>query len=181
MPIVYIYTEWYKSQPPEFEQRFPHIFAGVVMSMQLDGAMAGPMAELPAAPRRKTLRQRLRGPLMAAFPTALIFVGGGAYLADEPYVSTDNAFVRAAQDSINARVAGQVVEIAVEDDGPGIPEAYREKVFEPFFRLDGQAANDDGTGLGLTIARDVVLAHGGDLTLDRSRRGGLKALLRMPA
>ena len=119
MPIVYIYTEWYKSQPPEFEQRFPHIFAGVVMSMQLDGAMAGPMAELPAAPRRKTLRQRLRGPLMAAFPTALIFVGGGAYLADEPYVSTDNAFVRAAQDSINARVAGQVVEIAVEDNQPG--------------------------------------------------------------
>lgn len=58
----------------------------------------------------------MRGPLMAAFPTALIFVGGGAYLADEAYVSTDNAFVRAAQDSINARVAGQVVEIAVEDN-----------------------------------------------------------------
>ena len=93
----------------------------------------------------------------------------------------DNACRYAHHIDISARQGEETVEIAVEDDGPGIPEAYREKVFEPFFRMDGQAASDDGTGLGLTIARDVVLAHGGDLVLDRSRRGGLKALLRMPA
>ena len=78
----------------------------------------------------------------------------------------------------------EMVEIAIDDDGPGIPEAYREKVFEPFVRLGGEqpeGGNDGGTGLGLTIARDVVLAHGGDLRLDRSRRGGLRAVLRMPA
>ena len=75
-----------------------------------------------------------------------------------------------------------MVEISVEDDGPGIPEAMREKVFEPFVRLDASpGGTDGGTGLGLTIARDVVLAHGGDLRLDSSRRGGLKAVLRMPA
>ena len=94
----------------------------------------------------------------------------------------DNACRYARWIGISAGQGDGTVEIAVEDDGPGIPEAYREKVFEPFFRLDGQrAAAEAGTGLGLTIARDVVLAHGGDLKLEGSRKGGLKALLRMPA
>jgi two-component system osmolarity sensor histidine kinase EnvZ len=94
----------------------------------------------------------------------------------------DNACRHARWIGISAKQGEDTVEIAIEDDGPGIPEAYREKVFEPFFRLDGQRLQDDGgTGLGLTIARDVILAHGGDLTLDRSCKGGLKALLRMPA
>ncbi|HVJ52070.1 MAG TPA: HlyD family secretion protein [Aliidongia sp.] len=53
---------------------------------------------------------------MALFPIALAVVGAAAYLAEEPYVSTDDAFVRAAKESINARVSGQVVEIAVEDN-----------------------------------------------------------------
>jgi two-component system osmolarity sensor histidine kinase EnvZ len=83
---------------------------------------------------------------------------------------------------ISARENDATVEIAVEDDGPGIPEPFRDKVFEPFFRLDGQPVEaDTGSGLGLTIARDVALAHGGDLRLDRSGRGGLKAVLRLPA
>ncbi|WP_229743366.1 HlyD family secretion protein [Aliidongia dinghuensis] len=53
---------------------------------------------------------------MAAFPLVLAAVGAAEYLADEPYVSTDDAFVRAAKESINARVSGQVVEIAVKDN-----------------------------------------------------------------
>lgn len=74
-----------------------------------------PVPVQPAKPRR-TLRQRLRRPLMAAFPIVLAAVGAAAYLVEEPYVSTDDAFVRAAKDSINARVAGQVVEIGVVDN-----------------------------------------------------------------
>ena len=94
----------------------------------------------------------------------------------------DNACRYARWIGISVRQKEEMVEIAVEDDGPGIPEAMREKVFEPFVRLEPQPEGDSGgTGLGLTIARDVVLAHGGDLRLDRSRRGGLKAVLRMPA
>jgi two-component system osmolarity sensor histidine kinase EnvZ len=91
----------------------------------------------------------------------------------------DNACRYAGWIGISARQREETVEIAVEDDGPGIPEPYREKVMEPFFRLDRQSSGE-GTGLGLTIARDVALAHGGDLKLGRSRRGGLKALLRLP-
>ena len=82
---------------------------------------ASPSAPLPPAPPppampRTTLRQRLRRPLMVAFPIILTVVGAAAYLAEEPYVSTDDAFVRTAKDSVNARVSGQVVEIAVVDN-----------------------------------------------------------------
>ncbi|WP_254073490.1 HlyD family secretion protein [Acidisphaera sp. S103] len=64
----------------------------------------------------KTLRERLRRPLLMLFPILLAAVGATYYLAQEPYVSTDDAFVRAAKESINARVAGQVVDIAVKDN-----------------------------------------------------------------
>jgi membrane fusion protein (multidrug efflux system) len=90
------------------------------------GQLVGVDAELrrtidrPASARpasaKKTLRERLRRPLLIAFPVLLVAVGTGYYLAEEPYVSTDDAFVRAAKESVNARVAGQVVEIAVIDN-----------------------------------------------------------------
>jgi two-component system osmolarity sensor histidine kinase EnvZ len=73
------------------------------------------------------------------------------------------------------------VEIAVEDDGPGIPDDLHEEAFRPFSRLDASRnQNRKGVGLGLAIARDVVRGHGGDITLDRSEMGGLKAILRLP-
>lgn len=73
------------------------------------------------------------------------------------------------------------VEIAVEDDGPGIPEEMHEEAFRPFSRLDeSRNQNRKGVGLGLAIARDVARSHGGDITLDRSDLGGLKALVRLP-
>ena len=68
-----------------------------------------------AAPRR-SLRERLRLPLMLALPIILAVFGAAEYLAEEPYVWTDDAFVRAPKESLNARVAGQVVEIAVKDN-----------------------------------------------------------------
>jgi membrane fusion protein, multidrug efflux system len=62
------------------------------------------------------LRERLRRPLMLVLPIVLAAFGSAEYLAEEPHVSTDDAFVRAAKESINARVAGQAVEIAVHDN-----------------------------------------------------------------
>lgn len=71
--------------------------------------------------------------------------------------------------------------ITVEDDGPGIPDDSREDVFRPFLRLD-EARNLDhpGSGLGLTIARDIARGHGGDIELAKSRLGGLRAKLHIP-
>lgn len=73
--------------------------------------------------------------------------------------------------------------IAIEDNGPGIPEEERGNVFKPFFRLD-QARNlnkeNAGTGLGLAIALDIARIHGGDIVLGDSPMGGLKATIRLP-
>lgn len=73
------------------------------------------------------------------------------------------------------------LEIAIEDDGPGIPEDMHEEAFRPFSRLDASRnQNRKGVGLGMAIARDVARGHGGDITLARSDMGGLKALIRLP-
>lgn len=92
-----------------------------------------------------------------------------------------NAARHAGAVQIAGRHADGWVTITIEDDGPGIPDEMLREVFRPFFRLD-EARNQDerGTGLGLTIARDVVRGHGGDVTLGRAALGGLKAQVRIP-
>ena len=71
--------------------------------------------------------------------------------------------------------------IEVEDDGPGIAEEDREEVFRPFYRLDSPLNQNKGnSGLGLAIARDIVRNHGGDITLEVSDLGGLRARLSIP-
>jgi signal transduction histidine kinase len=71
--------------------------------------------------------------------------------------------------------------IRVRDQGPGIPHGDLERVFEPFYRLEHSRNRDSGgTGLGLTIARDIAQAHGGTLILANLPQGGLEATLRLP-
>jgi two-component system, OmpR family, osmolarity sensor histidine kinase EnvZ len=83
--------------------------------------------------------------------------------------------------NVAVRHGDQIIEIVVEDDGPGIPESRREEAFRPFHRLDeGRNLQTGGSGLGLAIARDIARAHGGDLVLDSSAMGGLKAAIRLP-
>jgi two-component system osmolarity sensor histidine kinase EnvZ len=76
---------------------------------------------------------------------------------------------------------GAMMTINIDDDGPGIPVERREEAFRPFYRLDDSRRQDEGnSGLGLAIARDIARAHGGDLTLDRSPLGGLRATASLP-
>jgi two-component system, OmpR family, osmolarity sensor histidine kinase EnvZ len=71
--------------------------------------------------------------------------------------------------------------IEVDDDGPGIPEAERENVFRPFYRLDHARNQDLGnSGLGLAIARDIARSHGGDIELTQAPLGGLRACVKLP-
>lgn len=77
---------------------------------------------------------------------------------------------------------GGVVRLVVEDDGPGVPEAELEGVFTPFRRLEASRNRETGgTGLGLTITRNILRAHGGDVVLSNRRGGGLSALVTLPA
>jgi two-component system, OmpR family, osmolarity sensor histidine kinase EnvZ len=78
-------------------------------------------------------------------------------------------------------VAADGIDILVDDDGPGIPPANRARVFRPFVRLDASRNPlTGGVGLGLTIARDVARSHGGDVRLETSPRGGLRARVHLP-
>jgi two-component system osmolarity sensor histidine kinase EnvZ len=87
----------------------------------------------------------------------------------------DNARRHAGRVVLSALEAGRSVLVMVDDDGPGIPAERRESVFRPF-----ESGAAGGTGLGLTIARDIVRAHGGDITLEDSPLGGLRARIRLP-
>jgi two-component system osmolarity sensor histidine kinase EnvZ len=92
-----------------------------------------------------------------------------------------NAARYAGNVTVHARVSDHMLTLMVDDDGPGIPPDKREEAFRPFVRLDNARNLDEtGTGLGLAIARDIARAHGGDIRLEDSPKGGLRALLQIP-
>jgi two-component system osmolarity sensor histidine kinase EnvZ len=93
----------------------------------------------------------------------------------------DNAARHGSQTELSASRNGRVLEIFVDDNGPGIAPKMRDDVFRPFFRLD-QSRNTEtgGTGLGLSIAQDIILGHGGEISLDESPIGGLRVIMRIP-
>jgi two-component system osmolarity sensor histidine kinase EnvZ len=83
--------------------------------------------------------------------------------------------------AVQANRADRMIDVHVDDDGPGIPAAKREEVFRAFHRLDpSRNPRTGGIGLGLTVARDIVRGMGGDIMLSDSPRGGLRATLRVP-
>jgi two-component system osmolarity sensor histidine kinase EnvZ len=93
----------------------------------------------------------------------------------------DNARRYGSQCQVSLQLAGEMVVIAVDDDGPGIPEAEREAVFEPFYRLETSRSRvTGGSGLGLAIARQIAEAHGGTIKLGTSSLGGLRAEFQLP-
>lgn len=83
---------------------------------------------------------------------------------------------------VEARRAKDHIEITVADNGPGIPVDMREEVFKPFFRGEASRnAKTGGVGLGLPIAQDIVLAHGGQIWLEDAPQGGLLVRVHLPA
>jgi two-component system osmolarity sensor histidine kinase EnvZ len=83
--------------------------------------------------------------------------------------------------SVQAGRRDDAVEVLIDDDGPGIPPERREEVFKAFVRLEGSRnPKTGGVGLGMTIARDIVRAHGGEVLLEDSPLGGLRVRVRLP-
>ncbi len=93
----------------------------------------------------------------------------------------DNALRYGQRCDISLQLRHQHVEVVLDDAGPGIPVEKREEVFQPFTRLDvSRNQQTGGVGLGLSITRDIILAHGGDITLQDAPSGGLRVVVRLP-
>jgi two-component system osmolarity sensor histidine kinase EnvZ len=92
-----------------------------------------------------------------------------------------NAAAHGSQVRVEVEQAPSGITVRVDDDGPGIPPERREEAFRAFNRLDeSRNQNAKGVGLGLAIARDAARSHGGDVRLEESPLGGLRAVLRLP-
>ncbi len=94
----------------------------------------------------------------------------------------ENAQAYAGDARVSLAEAHDGVEIVIDDDGPGIPEAERERVFAPFYRIEHSRNRETGgAGLGLAVARSALRAHGGDIALTNRPEGGLRITITVPS
>lgn len=93
----------------------------------------------------------------------------------------ENAVKYGKRARVSLDAQADAIRIRIDDDGPGIPEGFLEDAFKPFRRLEGSRSRDTGgTGLGLTVARTIVRAHGGDIVLSNRAQGGLRVDVTLP-
>lgn len=93
----------------------------------------------------------------------------------------ENAFHYGKTIAVKLESDNKRLELSVEDDGPGIPLDKREDVFKAFYRVEGSRNKETGgVGLGLSIAKDVIVSHGGSIQLEDSNLGGLRVLISLP-
>jgi two-component system osmolarity sensor histidine kinase EnvZ len=146
-----------------------------------EGVEAAREADLAALVREAAAKARRAGAAVEveapeALPLRLRADALGRALAN----LLDNARRHAGRIAVTLRPPGGeapgFAEVVVDDDGPGIPEAERAEALKPF-----HTGSPSGTGLGLAIAHDILRAHGGELLLEQSPMGGLRARLRLPA
>ncbi|MDE3028659.1 MAG: HAMP domain-containing protein [Paracoccaceae bacterium] len=116
----------------------------------------GPVADVSLRLRRNAMRRALRNLI-------------------------ENALRYGTLATVSAQEEAGGVAITVEDEGPGIPPENLERVFDPFVRLETSRSRETGgIGLGLSIARTIVLAHGGQIVLENRPEGGLRVVVRLP-
>ncbi|MBT5634483.1 MAG: hypothetical protein HOJ23_02725 [Gammaproteobacteria bacterium] len=93
----------------------------------------------------------------------------------------DNAIKYGKTAEVAMQANKQEIHIKIGDQGPGIPEDQLEQVFEPFYRVDpARSPQITGAGLGMTIAREIIRSHGGDVTLRNRRGAGLSVVITLP-
>ena len=185
------------ADPADLEQRIAamhgdlgelNALVGELLSMsRLDGAGEPQRAPLDVAALLQACAEGLHprpGRLRCAWDEGLGSVNGDRRLLDRAVGNLlRNAQKYAVHDVVlAARRADGRLELAVEDDGPGIPDEERERIFAPFYRLDrSRDRATGGFGLGLSIARKAVALHGGTLHVERSALGGARFVISLPA
>jgi signal transduction histidine kinase len=93
----------------------------------------------------------------------------------------DNATKYGKRARVSLTDSASELVLTIDDDGPGIAQDEQDRVFDPFYRIEGSRSRETGgTGLGLTLARTVIRAHGGDITLRNRDAGGLRVLVSLP-
>ncbi|MFF1393453.1 sensor histidine kinase [Streptomyces sp. NPDC058287] len=164
--------------------RLQELAAGLLLLARLDAGERPGQARVDLATLAgEELSQRPAGRVAVRTHLEPVEVAGSrSQLARVVGNLLDNA-QRHAESSVDiaVRAEGPWAVVEVADDGAGVPEAERERIFERFVRLDDARARDDGgAGLGLAIARDVAVRHGGALTVRSSPAGGALFELRLP-
>ena len=92
-----------------------------------------------------------------------------------------NAIAFSSRAEISVRYRNDEVTVTIDDNGAGIPVERRADALRPFVRLEtSRNRQTGGTGLGLSITNDIILGHGGELTLDDSPLGGLRVIMKLP-
>lgn len=139
--------------------------------VDVDALLAALQRDQQAAHRSVRIEGRTTGP----------YVGVEAQLRRCLTNLVDNAVAYGTEALIRVEDNAEGLTLRVRDRGPGIPPGELERVFEPFQRLEpSRSRTTGGTGLGLTIARDVARAHGGEITLTNRPEGGLEATVTLP-
>lgn len=163
------------------------------MDAMIEATLAFVRDDAASAPRQKTDLTALLASIVddmadAAMPVTMETAPSIVYDCEPAALKRavrnliDNAVKYGKAAHVAVRMAPKTIEIAVEDQGPGIPERELVRVFQPFYRLEESRSRETGgIGLGLAIALSVVQAHGGELTLANRKEGGLRASIVLPA
>ncbi len=145
--------------------------AGLMQRVDLDSVLASVCADAVDAGQDVTLEGQTHASIRAV-PIAL-----------QRCVSNliENAVKYGGYARVTTAREGNTAVVRVRDGGPGIPDAQIERVFDPFYRVEASRSRETGgTGLGLTIARNIARKHGATLTLRNAPGGGLEATLALP-
>ena len=94
----------------------------------------------------------------------------------------DNAVKYGGVARVSVEDRPDVVEITIDDDGPGIPQEQLDRIFMPFYRVDAsRTANNGGVGLGLSIAQAIIHGHGGTIRPENRSERGLRVRVSLPS